>query len=117
MKITQKSHFNQYLQAAKLNVFEFSRLLSKFTNFTKKCDFWGDFQTLCEGLHSGIDHFQRSAQQEISKLKPWAKNLEREMKPAMARVEEEFDSALDKFGFSFGQDRVDSHIMDTTGST
>lgn len=70
---------------------------------------------LFEGLHSGIDHFQRSAQQEISKLKPWAKNLEREMKPAMARVEEEFDSALDKFGFSFGQDRVDSHIMDTTG--
>ena len=39
------------------------------------------------------------------------------MKPAMARVEEEFDSALDKFGFNFGQDRVDSHIMDTTGST
>ena len=91
--------------------------MPKFTNFTKKCDFWCDFQTLCEGLHSGIDHFQRSAQQEISKLKPWAKNLEREMKPAMARVEEEFDSALDKFGFNFGQDRVDSHIMDTTGST
>ena len=72
---------------------------------------------LFEGLHSGIDHFQRSAQHEISKLKPWAKNLEREMKPAMARVEEEFDSALDKFGFNFGQDRVDSHVMDTTGNT
>ena len=70
---------------------------------------------LFEGLHSGIDTLQRSAQQEISKLRPWAENLEREMKPAMARVEEEFGSAFGKFGFNFGRDRVDSHVMDTTG--
>ena len=71
---------------------------------------------LFEGLHSGLGHFQKSATEELSKLRPWAANLEREMKPAMARVEEEFGSALDKFGFNFGnQDRVDSHMMETAG--
>ena len=37
------------------------------------------------------------------------------MKPALSRVEERLGSALDDFGFSFGNERIDSHIMDTTG--
>ena len=38
------------------------------------------------------------------------------MKPALSRVEERLGSALDDFGFSFGNERIDSHIMDTTGN-
>ena len=37
------------------------------------------------------------------------------MKPALSRVEERLGSALDDFGLSFGNERIDSHIMDTTG--
>ena len=52
----------------------------------------------------------------LSILQPWAAELEREMKPALSRVEERLGSALDDFGFSFGNERIDSHIMDTTGN-
>ena len=48
-------------------------------------------------------------------FQPWAAELEREMKPAMDRVEERLGSALDDLGFSFGNERIDSHVMDTTG--
>ena len=37
------------------------------------------------------------------------------MKPAMDRVEEQLGSALDDLGFHFGNERIDSHAMDTTG--
>ena len=48
-------------------------------------------------------------------FQPWAAELEREMKPAMDRVEEQLGSALDDLGFHFGNERIDSHAMDTTG--
>ena len=51
----------------------------------------------------------------LNQFQPWAAELEREMQPAMKRVEEQLGSALDDMGFSFGNERIDSHLMDTTG--
>ena len=68
-----------------------------------------------EGFSTGFDQMQKAARHEVSKLRPWAETLEREMKPALTRVEERLGSTLDNLGFSFGRDRVDSHAMDTMG--
>ena len=68
-----------------------------------------------EGFSSSFDQIGRAAREEVNKLGPWAETLEREMKPALTRVEERLGSALDNLGFTFGNERVDSHLMDTTG--
>ena len=68
-----------------------------------------------EGFSSSFDQIGRAAREEVNKLGPWAETLEREMKPALTRVEERLGSALDNLGFTFGNERVDSHFMDTTG--
>jgi len=73
------------------------------------------FETLTHGFTSGVDQFHKAAREEVSRLQPWAAELEREMKPAMDRVEEQLGSALDDLGFHFGNERIDSHAMDTTG--
>ena len=75
-----------------------------------------EFSKLFDGLNVGFDQVQRAAENEMSKFKPWAETLEREMKPAMDRVEERLGSALDTLGMTFGQDRVDSHVMNTNGN-
>lgn len=75
-----------------------------------------EFGNIFEGFSSSIDHFQKAAREEVSKLKPWAATLEREMQPALSRVEERLGSALDNFGLTFGNERVDPHVMDTTGT-
>ena len=69
-----------------------------------------------EEFTHGFDQIQKAARHEVSRLKPWAETLEREMKPALSRVEERLGSTLDNLGFSFGRDRVDSHAVDTTGN-
>ncbi len=48
-----------------------------------------------EGFSSSFDQIGRAAREEVNKLGPW--------------------SALDNLGFTFGNERVDSHFMDTTG--
>lgn len=75
-----------------------------------------EFGNIFEGFANSFDHVTNVAREEVSKLKPWAENLEREMKPALSRVEERLGSALDNFGMSFGNERIDSHVMDTTGT-
>merc|ERR1711963_474981 len=73
------------------------------------------FETFTHGFTNSFDQFHKVAREEVSRLQPWATELEREMKPALTRVEERLGSALDDLGFSFGNERIDSHIMDTTG--
>ena len=71
-----------------------------------------EFGKLFGGLNSGFEQIQRTANDEIN---TWAEELEREMKPAMEKVEERLGSALDSLGMTFGRDRQDSHIMNTNG--
>jgi transforming growth factor-beta-induced protein len=73
------------------------------------------FESFTNGFTNSFDQIHKAAREEVSRLQPWAAELEREMKPALSRVEERLGSALDDFGFSFGNERIDSHIMDTTG--
>jgi len=73
------------------------------------------FESFTHGFTNSFDQFHKVAREEASRLQPWAVELEREMRPAMDRVEERLGSALDDLGFSFGNERIDSHVMDTTG--
>ena len=66
---------------------------------------------------SGFDNLRKEAREEFFKTDPyaWAEQLENEMAPAMAKVEERLGSALDQLGFTFGNERRDPHIVDTDG--
>lgn len=70
---------------------------------------------LFQGFSSGFDHFEKAAREEVSKLDSWAETLEREMKPALSRVEDRLGSALDELGFTFGNERIDPHFVETSG--